>query len=164
MKYLINFLIFVSLFAVASCNKEEEQELFKRLPIYKQFQTETKAVKLSELKDFTDYSDQVFIVNSPEGLPEDIHFDTYVFQNANIDFSKYSLIIAYKLIMGEIGAYQYYWGYNYPLAAYEFMLDYERIKDSQYQDGEIENFTYLRFAMLVDKIPSNSNWVLSSSL
>lgn len=162
MKILINILLLLSLLATSSCNKDELTPLFKPLPIHKQFKTETKPVKLSELKDFLDYKDHIFVVNSLDELPDDIHFGTADFQDADIDFSHYSLIIAYQLCLGEIVSSRYLWGYNTPLSSYQINLTCDCIKDSQYKDGEIENFTFIRLSFLADKIPTNSNCTLSS--
>lgn len=110
-------------------------------------------VKLSELKDFTEYKDKIFIVNSIDELPEDKYFSTEDFVRANINFSEYSLVIVYQLILGDIVTYQYGWYYDNWDEHYQFNTIYDRIKDSEYVDGEIENFTYLRSAILVRRIP-----------
>ncbi len=162
MKNLLNILLLLSLFATSTCNKEEPTPRFKPLPIHNQFKTQTRAVKLSELKDFLDYKDHIFVVNSLNELPDDIHFGTSDFKDADIDFAHYSLIIAYQLCLGEIVSSKYLWGYNTPLSSYEVNLTCDCVKDSKYQDGEIENFTYIRLSFLADKIPTNSNCTLSS--
>ncbi len=109
-------------------------------------------VKLSELKDFTEYKDKLFIVNSIDELPDDKYFSTEDFVRANINFYEYSLVIVYQLILGDIVTYQYSWCYDNWEERYQFNTTYDRIKDSEYVDGEIENFTYLRSAILVRRI------------
>lgn len=156
MKQILNILVMLSITLLTSCNKEDIEPEYTPLTIHRQFNTQTMPVKLSELKDFTEYKDKIFIVNSIDELPEDWHFSTEDFLRANINFSEYSLIIAYQLIIGDIVTHQYEWCYNNWDERYQFNTIYDRIKDSEYVNGEIENFTYLRSAILVRRIPSDA--------
>ncbi len=153
MKQILNILILLSIVLFTSCNKEDREPEYTPLTIHRQFNTQTMPVKLSELKDFTEYKDKIFIVNSIDELPEDKYFSTEDFVRANINFSEYSLVIVYQLILGDIVTYQYGWCYDNWDESYQFNTIYDRIKDSEYVDGEIENFTYLRSAILVRRIP-----------
>lgn len=63
------------------------------------------------------------------------------------------------LILGDIVTYQYGWCYNNWEERYQFNTTYDRIKDSEYVNGNIENFTYLRSAILVRRISSLCIWL-----
>lgn len=163
MKQILNILILLTFALFTSCNNNEDREPeYTPLTIHRQFNTQTMNVKLSELKGFTEYKDKIFIVNSIDELPEDKYFSTEDFVKANINFSEYSLIIVYQLILGDIVTYQY--GYNNWYEHYQFDTTYDRIKDSEYVDGEIENFTYLRSAILVRRIPSDAKCSISMGI
>ena len=99
MKQILNILILLSIVLFTSCNKEDREPEYTPLTIHRQFNTQTMPVKLSELKDFTEYKDKIFIVNSIDELPEDKYFSTEDFVRANINFSEYSLVIVYQLIL-----------------------------------------------------------------
>lgn len=164
MKYFLNFFILMSIVLLTSCNKEDKEPEYIPLAIHRQFDTETMRVKLSCLKDFTDYKDEILIVNSLDGLPQDKYFEIEDFRRANINFSEHSLIIVYQLIIGDVVSYKYGWGVNNRDERYEFHASYDFVKDSEYVDGEIENFTFIRSAILVERIPSNSNRIISFSV
>lgn len=164
MKQILNILILLSIVLFTSCNKEDREPEYTPLTIHRQFNTQTMPVKLSELKDFAEYKDKLFIVNSIGELPEDSHFSTEDFVRANINFSEYSLVIVYQLILGDIVTYQYSWCYDNWEERYQFNTTYDRIKDSEYVDGEIENFTYLRSAILVRRIPADAKWSISMGI
>ena len=71
MKQILNILILLSLILLTSCNNEDKKPEYTPLTIHRQFNTQTMPVKLSDLKDFTEYKDKIFIVNSIDELPED---------------------------------------------------------------------------------------------
>lgn len=156
MKQIFNILFLLSFALLTSCNNEDREPEYTPLTIHRQFNTQAMPVKLSELKDFTEYKDKVYIVNSTDELPDDKYFGTNDFVRADINFSEYSLVIVYQLIIGDIVTYQYGWGYNNWDEHYQFNTTYDRIKDSEYVDGKIENFTFLRSAILVRQIPSDA--------
>jgi len=162
MKYIFFLLLAIGL--LTSCNKDEGDPEFTPLPIERQFKTETLPVKLSELKDFTEYEDEVFIVNSIDELPDDKHFSVEDFTKANINFSEYSLIIAYQLLFGDITSFSYGWCYNNWFDRYQFNTKLGYVKDSEYEAGEIENLTFIRSAVLVRHIPSDSDCTISLSI
>ena len=160
-KYSLNILSLLLVAISASSNRNDREPEYTPVAIHRQFNTQSKPVKLSELRDFSGYKSRLFIVNSIDELPVDQHFSTDDFIRANINFSDYSLIVAYQLIIGEIVAYHYDWCYNNWDERYQLNTTYDRVRDSEYEDGEIENFTYLRSAVLVRRIPSNANCVIS---
>lgn len=161
MKQILNILFLLSIVIFTSCNKEDREPEYTPLTIHRQFNIQTMPVQLSELKDFTEYKDKIFIINSIDELPEDKYFSTEDFVRANINFVEYSLIISYQLLIGDVVACQYGWCYNNWYEHYQFNTTFDRIKDSEYVDGEIENFTYLRNAILVRHIPSDARCTYS---
>lgn len=156
MKHLLSILALLAIVLLPSCNKNEREPEYTQLGIHRQFNTQTMSVSLANLKDFTEYKDKIFIVNSIADIPQDSHFSTEDFEHANINFSEYSLIIVYQLLIGDIVSYQYSWGYNNWDEQYQFNTTYDRIKDSEYVDGQIDKFTYIRSAILVRRIPADS--------
>ncbi len=164
MKRTLYLSLLLLMMLASSCAKEERGPEYTPLTIHRQFNTLTMPVRLSELKDFTEYKDKIFIVNSIDELPADKHFSTEDFSRANINFAEFSLIIAYQLILGDIVTYQYGWCFDNWEERYQLNTTYDRLKDSELSDGEIENFTYLRSAVLVRRIPSDSNCAILMSI
>ncbi len=161
MKQILALLALLAIVLLPSCNKHEREPEYTQLGIYRLFNTQTMPVSLANLKDFTEYKDKIFIVNSKADIPVDKHFSTEDFERANINFSDYSLIIVYQLLLGDIVAYNYNWSYNNWEQYYQFNTTYDRLKDSEYVDGEIDRFTYIRSAVLVRRIPADSQCALS---
>jgi hypothetical protein len=134
------------------------------LTVYQQLNTEQMTVDLSELSDFKDFPEKTYIVNSVDELPVDTHFKTDEILKANIDFTKFSLIISYQLILGDMVSYQYGWRYNNWSESYELNTTFVRVKGSEYVGGELSKCTYVRSAIIVKQVPSNSNYKVSTSI
>lgn len=156
MKYILNIIFVLSIALLTSCHKDDSEPAKTPLKIYRQFKTETKTVRLSELESLAGLDDKLCIVNSIEELPDDPFFGTEEFQRAAINFSEYSLIIKYHFVFGDVTGYEYGWYYNNWFLRYEFHITYDIIKDSEYVDGEIDLAIYVRSAILVRHIPSDS--------
>lgn len=140
MKNFIKVFIIFSIALLTSCNREDREPLITPLSIHRQFKTETMHVKLSDIDSFTGYEDELFIVNSITNLPEDIYFSVEDFKRADINFSEYSLVVVYQLIPGDIVNYKYGWEYNNWYERYQFCISLDKIKDSEYINGETDNF------------------------
>lgn len=164
MKYITNIFILLSIALLTACNKDDKEPELTPLPIHRQFKPEILHVKLSELDKFTDYKDRLYIINSAEEIPEDKYFNSEIFQQANINFSDYSLIIAYQLLLGDIATFKYNWSYNNWEERYQINTIYDRIKGSEYADDNIENFSYIRSAILVRHISADSELAIVSSI
>ncbi len=165
MKQILNILLWLSIcLLTSSCGKEENESEVVSLTIHRQFDTAVMHGKLSDLNDFSDYEDRGLIVNSLDDLPEDEYFGNEDFIRAQIDFSRYSLILVYQFELGDIISYKYRWCYNNWFDRYQFMATFNRVKDSEYVDGEVENFSYIRSAIVVSHIPSDAKWSISEGV
>lgn len=162
-KFLKIFLCF-SITLLASCSKDSNEPELIPLTIYRHFKTEILPVQLSEVDDFSRYIDRLVIVNSNDEIPTDEHFSVEALKKANINYSEHSLIIVYQLLLGDIATYIYNWYYNNWYDRYEFNTTYDLIKGSEYVDGESERFSYIRCAIVVRHIPSDSNWMISEGM
>lgn len=149
---------------LSSCNGDVQEPNFETLTVAFQFNTETKTVDLSGFKDFSDYPDKMYVVNSLEELPADINFDMDEIRHAEIDFTNYSLVLVYNLVLGDVLSYQYSWKYNNWRERYEATSTFVRKKDSEYVDSEVDRCTYVRGAFLVKHIPSESLYIGATTI
>ena len=154
-KYLIFTLIGLSL-GFSSCNKNDSTPIYLPLPVIESFTPMMKEFIISDSQDLVPYSEHTYIVNAISELPESDIFGDKEFVDQDIDFSRYSLIIFYDLEFGKIESIRYRWGYATDIDKYQVSISYEIEKGSDIIDGEMVLATYVRGAMLVDKIPSNS--------
>ena len=141
---------------VCSCNKNDTSPIYIPLPVIETFNPVMKEFYYSESQGLPIINENVYVVNSISELPEDEIFGNEEFMNQDIDFSQYSLIIFYNLKVGKILSTKYRWGYNTDFEKYQVSISYEIEKGSDFVDGEVELVTYVRGAMLVDKISSSS--------
>lgn len=153
--YFILFLFVLSL-EFTSCNKNETSPIYIPLSVIETFNPAIKEFIITESQDIIQYKEDTIIVNSISELPDDIVFGNEEFIRQDLDFSKYTLIIFYDLEFGKILSIKYRWGYDTVLDLYQVSISYEIEKGSDIADGKIELASYVRGAMLVDKIPSQS--------
>ncbi len=130
--------------------------MITRLPIDCVVETVIVPVKLSEIDDMASYKDEVFIVNSPDDIPDNKIIDSDDLKAVNIDFTRQSMIILYQMQIGKIVSSEYRWLYNDWEEYYLFDSVFKKIKDSEYENGEIENFSYIRSALIVKQISPTS--------
>lgn len=154
---------FFSAVLLTSCNKDEGQPEYIPLKIVYQFEAKIVPLNLSELEDFSSTPHKFYIVNSENDIPENPLIGSADLKAAGINFSQESLLINYTLLLGEINSYQYKWLYDNWFEQYEFCIIYEKIPDSEYIDGEIERVSYIRNAIVVDKIPEDARCVTSEN-
>lgn len=155
-KYLILCLFGLSL-GLYSCNKNDPTPIYIPLPVIETFKPLMKEIYISTSQDFIPLNEHVYVVNSISELPHNEIFNNEEFLNNEIDFSKYSLIIFYDFAFGKIRSTKYRWVYATDINKYQVSISYEIERGSDIVDGEIEMVTYVRGAMLVDQIPSNSD-------
>ena len=142
---------------LGSCSKTEYEPLIKPLKIERIIESEAVGVKLSEIKDLDRYSTVVSIVNSPDDVPVGI-------DASDIDFSRYSLIIARHMELGKIVSCEYAWNYNEWEEYYMLSASMRKIRDSEYEGDEIEHATYLSCAIVVRSVPSDIRISLASGI
>lgn len=163
-KYVNVFIVILFFITMStSCNNDNEPEITP-LTIHRHFKTEILQLKLSDIDKFSEYKDNLFIVNSTDEIPEDKHFGIETFQEAHINYSDFSLIIVYQLLLGDIKTFKYNWSYNNWFERYQFDLTYDYIKDSENIGDENETFSYIRCAFLVRHIPSNAYWTITTGM
>ncbi len=149
---------------LTSCNKNNNEPEIIPLTIHRHFKTEILQVELAETDKFSEYRDKVYIVNSPNDIPVDKYFGVETFKESNINFTDFSLIIVYQLLLGEVTTFKYDWRYNNWDSRYQFNFTYDSIKGSEYIDGEIDKFSYIRCAFLVHHIPSDAECTITTGM
>ena len=154
-KHLIFYLLGLTLI-LTSCNKNEATPTFISLPVIETFNPVMKELDISEIQNLELFKEQVFVINTISELPKDDIFGTDEFLDQDIDFSQYSLIIFYDIEFGKIASMKYRWGYAIDMDQYQVSINYEIEKGSDFINGEIGLVTYVRGAMLVDYIPTQS--------
>lgn len=161
MKYVLNLIAVIAISLLSSCHKDDYSDpMLTPLAIHRQFKTEVSSLSMSELESFDELPDGLHIVNSIDELPDDRLFGTEKFRKADINFSDYSLIIAYNFIFGDVLTCKYDWCFNNFILRYQLNISLDRVKDSEYVDGEIDRFSYVRSAILVSRIPSDSRYIM----
>lgn len=154
-KFLILCLLVLSI-ELVSCNKNEGTLNNIPLPVIEKFDPMMKVIPISGIHDLAPLRESLFVVNSISELPEDKIFGNEEFLDQDIDFSQYSLIIFYNHPFGKVLSCKYNWGYSYDFEEYIVSTEYKIEKYTFNDEGEIEFVTYVKGAMLVDKIPSTS--------
>lgn len=141
----------------SSCDKSSDvPELIKRLPVDRVFKTVILPVKLSETTGLDAYKEKVYIVNSADEFPDSEIIPCDDLEAVDVDFTRQSMIISYQLQLGKIVSAEYRWLYNDWDDHYTLDTTFKKIKDSEYENGAVENLSYLRSALLVARIPSDS--------
>lgn len=141
----------------SSCDKSSDApELIKRLPVDRVFKTVILPVKLSEITGLDAYKEKVYIVNSADEFPDSEIIPCDDLEAVDVDFTRQSMIISYQLHLGKIVSAEYRWLYNDWDDHYTLDTTFKKIKDSEYENGAVENLSYLRSALLVTRILSDS--------
>lgn len=157
----VGLLLFLGMILSTSCHKEENKDLTISLPIVSTFPTEIITDDVEVLKgQGMHLNNKVYVVNSLEDLPEDKFFSVENFRNANIDFTNYSLIIGYDFELGTITSYKYSWSYDDFENRYH-LGTFLRIVDNNKEGVEPIIVSYMRSAILVRHIPSDSKVIMN---
>lgn len=141
---------------MTSCNKNDSTPTYLPLPVVETFKPVMKEFHYSESQGLPDINEKAYVVNSISELPDDKIFGKEEFLTQDIDFSQYSLVIFYDFQLGKILSTKYRWGFNSDLEHYQVSISYEVEKGSDFIDGELELVTYVRGALLVNHIPSQT--------
>ena len=145
------------LMVLTSCDHEREKP-YQMLPIVKEFEPEYYIFSGDEIskEEWLEMQDLRFIINSENEFPEENLMGLEELKESNIDFRKYTLLLGYFKLPGLVLGYRYQYARESETNQLIFFMGF-RLDQEAYKDPETDNlFSYSRSAILVSKIPENS--------
>lgn len=142
----------------AACDDNDKPDYETYLPIDRQYAPKTKVLDWSATppivkEEIAALTAAAYTVNSVDDLPDTSLFDDD-FNADDIDFTKYSLIITYRLTGYRPKSHTYGWGFKESSNSYNFYIHYLYNPDN---NGLADNNVCLtRNAIMVKHIPSSA--------
>ena len=156
LKYLILFFLGI-LLGLPSCNLKSDSP-YQILPIVKEFEPEYYIFDGDEIskEEWLEIQNLRFIINSEDEFPEEDLIGLEELKQSNIDFRKYTLLLGYFKLPGLVLGYKYQYARELASDHLVFSMGF-RLDREAYKDPVTDNlFSYSRSAILVSKIPENS--------
>ena len=155
MKYLSCLLLIILGAIFSSCNHSDEPPAEVSLPIIEAYVPVTLSFNKNDeamAEKIKDFYDKRYIVNDKYELPK----DTIGFSNAykDIDFNKYTLLIAYDVTSYPIDTYSNSYKGNNIKKIYNWSI---HIGTSTIPNSSAEENIFTRYSILVDKLSAESN-------
>lgn len=173
MKKYFNLSFITILFCIIlnSCNHNEPQDV-QVFPIISDLETESQVLDWASLtsEERQRYPNLNCVVNSEDEFPQENLMGLEKIKSINIDFEKYTLLLSYNKIAGLVEGHRYTWTKNLREGIFELWMDFKvnrvnsEINESipgnddadELQPEEVFILTYYCTALLVKKIPANS--------
>lgn len=159
MKRIYHFatLIAAVIISLSSCSKDNNTPDELVLPIITQINQASALVDLNSLSEeesdrLHELNFQTFIVNDLEEFPDCFVIDE-LWQDMNIDFAKYSVIVNYRLLAYKPIGHKYIWRYDFVNDQHIFVIYTTTDGDRVIDEGKAY---IVRNAIVVNKIPSDS--------
>lgn len=166
MKQIGQFIITLLLITCYSCNNHDERGLYTPLGIVAELEPRSEIIPFADMtpEERREYPRTNYVVNAPEDLPDDKVFGMQDIIAANVDFSRYTLLINYNIIPGYIFGHRYYWQYDNTFEQYELGCLFKASELDWDEESDLpEDWTYYRGAVIVNKISSNATVAFSYS-
>lgn len=145
-----------------SCNHKSEK-LYQSLPIAKEFEGEYFIFDRGEIskEELHEMPNLTLVINSQDEFPQENLMGLKEIKESDIDFRKYTLLLAYFKFPGLILGCRYLYYKDLANDIINFQMKF-RLDLDQNQNPEAENlFTYYRCAILVSKIPDDEEVAFS---
>lgn len=110
-----------------------------------------------------EYPRRGYVVNSLSELCEDNVFGLDGIKALNIDFSRYTLLVNYILLPGEVLSHEVLWYRNNIEGTYDFRSCFGLTPFPEEEHLDDFMFTYYRSAIVVDKLPEDAKVVFGFS-
>ena len=155
-KYLILCLIVFSLIT-SSCNHKSEI-LYHTLPIEKEYEAlyyifDWNEISKEELKEMPNLK---MVINSESDYPQEDLIGLEELKESDINFHKYTLLLVYYKVPGVVEGYSYFYAEDFENDTIIFSINYKSVTDSGKKTETPDLFTYCRTAILVPKIPEDT--------
>lgn len=149
----IVILIIISI--LASCNRHNDEKPYTYLEIIQELEPQSSVIDWGNMtsEERHQYTRKGFVINSVNEFPDDANVNLTDLKLGNIDFTHYTLLVEYALIPGYIQTHRLSWFYDNMEEEYVFQSSFRILNQEEDSDGMC---TYYRAAILVNKIPSNS--------
>lgn len=173
MKKYFNLSFITILFCIilSSCNHNEPQDV-QLFPIISDLETESQVLDWASLtsEERQRYPNLNCVVNSEDEFPQENLMGLEKIKSINIDFEKYTLLLSYNKIAGLVEGHRYTWTKNLREGVFELWMDFKvnhvnsendefipgNDEADELQPEEVFILTYYCTALLVKKIPANS--------
>lgn len=155
-KYLILCLLGLSL-GLTSCNHKSET-LYHSLPIEKEYEPMEFVFDRNEIskEELNEMPNLKLVINSQEDFPDENLMGLKDIKESDIDFQKYTLLLVYSKVPGVVGGYTYSYAKDFENDTIIFSITYRLDQDLRDKTEKENLFTYCRNAILVSKIPENT--------
>ena len=167
----ISFITILLAIILCNCNHNEPQDT-QVFPIISELDTESKVIDWAALtsEERQQYPNLNCVVNSEDDFPKENLMGLEKIKSMNIDFDKYTLLLSYNKIAGIVEGHRYTWTKNLREGVFELWMDFKVNQvntdfngnigsDDEFngsQSEEVFILTYYCTAVLVNKIPANS--------
>ena len=140
-----------------SCNHKSEI-LYLTLPIEKEYDTMMHIYNRSEISDdeLKDMPNLKLVINSDDEFPVENLLGLDELKESDIDFQKYTLLLVYYKMPGEVDVCTYGVAKDFENDKIIFSVNYHMIPDLKEIPERDDIFTYCRSAILVTKIPEDT--------
>ena len=154
MKQYLIWCLFSLTLGLTSCNNKHEM-VYHTLPIEKEYEAlkyvfDRNEISEEELKEMPNLK---LVINSEEEFPKEELMGLEELKDSEIDFRKYTLLLVYYKVSGEIDGVAYNYAKDFENEIIIFSINYHIETD---KTENMDLFTYCRSAILVSKIPENS--------
>lgn len=150
-------LIVMVMGVLLSCNRNDVEPLPQKLPIQYEFEPEYIVFNRTELtsEELEEMPDISFVINSEDEFPDEDLMWLNPLKESNIDFQAQTLLLNYEKIPNIVTGHRYSWTRNEAENKYNFYM-YFSTEPSKETENPGFIFTYYRTAVLVKKIPTDT--------
>lgn len=158
--------LFVIIFMFVGCNHDEIEKVYEEITIEKTYPYfyEKKLLHETDSDTLGIFKQKIYLINSIAQLNENSLFtyssDDLKDELSKCDFEKYTLVITSSIFLHEIVELKYNFGYN----KYQSEFQCNQTFYSKPLEEPIESFYFIINAFLINKIPDNSNVILTTAL
>lgn len=150
------------LLLLTACKDNDNKEMYQYFQIKEEFEGKYEILNWPSLtiEEKHKYPKVQYVINSYNDFPTEYLPWMNELKENKIDFDRYTLLVAYDLIPGIVKGHNYYWRKDLESGVFQFILGFKNLYDQPEEDEEgihnLENWTYYRTAVLVDKLPANA--------
>lgn len=154
----LTFSVMISIVLLVSCNHDNEPAT-QTFPILVEYEPVYIVFNKAELtpEELAQMPTLSLVIDSEEDFPKESLPGLRQLKESNIDFDKNTLLLNYEKLAGLIKSHQYGWLKDLRENKFIFRMYFINQQEESSTGEENNIFTYYRTAVLVKKIPENSN-------
>lgn len=144
--------------SLISCNRHDDDRITQSFPIEYEFEPEYIVYNRQNLtpEQLEEMPTKGLAIYTESDFPEENLMGLEKLKNSNIDFNKYTLLLCYNRVFGVVTGHRYAWNKNLQENKFVFLMNFYVDYDEDTETPDEELSTYYRSAVLVKKIPIDS--------